>query len=76
MKSLIFKFISTLLIIILLSLNSFAKNNKVMNSQKRIVKESQQTIYRLRRMLKKHHKHRKKRKRKHLKRIIVKPFRP
>jgi len=76
MKSLIFRFISTLLIIILLSLNSFAKDNKVVHSQKRVVRESQQTVYKLKRMLKKHHKNRKKRRRKHLKKILVKPFHP
>jgi len=77
MKSLIFRFISTLLIIILLSLNSFAKDNKVVNSQKRVVRESQHTVYKLKRILKKHHKKRKKRRRrKHLKKIIVKPFHP
>jgi len=76
MKSLIFKFISTLLIIILLSLGSFAKDNKVVNSQKRVVRGSQQTVYKLRRILKKHHKHKKRKRRKHLKKIIVKPFKP
>jgi len=79
MRSVIFKFISTSVIIILLSLNSFAKDNRVENSQRRVIKESQKSVYKLKNMLKKHHKKRKKnrkKKRKHMKKIIVKPFHP
>jgi hypothetical protein len=79
MKTVIFKFISTLVIIMLISLNIFAKDNKVKKLENRVIQESQKNVYKLKNILKKHYKKRKKnrkKKRKHMKKIIVKPFHP